>query len=59
MSLAKSEFIPLGITTVATASDSGIHKKSYDLGLLVQEQHWKYQTKKWNKPIDKRRSSND
>ena len=57
--LAKSEFIPLEITARASALDSGIHKKSYGLGLLVQEQHWKYQTKKWNESIDKRSYSND
>ena len=34
--LAKSVLIPLGLTAVASAADTVIHERSYDLKLLVQ-----------------------
>ena len=36
-SLAKSLLIPLGLTAESSPEDPGIHGKTYDLGLLVQE----------------------
>ena len=33
---AKSVLIPLGLTAAASATDTGIHKKSLGLGLIIQ-----------------------
>ena len=33
--LAKSVLIPLGLTAATSAADAGIHKKSWDLGIII------------------------
>ena len=33
---AKSVLIPLGLTAAASTTDTGIHKKSLGLGLIIQ-----------------------
>ena len=35
--LAKTVLIPLGVTAAGSAADAGIHKKSYNLGIIIQQ----------------------